>query len=388
MQPVERDGVTFIRDDFKAPLWSMDLSLEFMKNAQAKRKILVIGTLCELGSKKSSQIYARLARRACEIADIAIFAGPWAFNALKARRPGEEDKLLAFSHVRDAANFVNSITTTGDLVLLKGTNTLDHLVRIIMARSNDIACWRDDCKRLAFCDACPDRARQRGPAAIPVEVPAPSTTSPAAPASEPDPAQEEAFIVGLGNPGAEFAGTPHNVGYDAVDSIAKSLGLAWEQQEGAWMARGMSNGRAFRLVKLQAQMNHTGAALKQLAEAESFEARQCVLLFDDLDVPIGSMRSRLNGGAAGHKGLASILDAFQTNELRRVKIGVGHPDAKLNRVEYVLKPFDAATRPSVDEGVVAAGVRALEMATGGGTFGTPGTAKPKKVKEPSPTDAL
>jgi PTH1 family peptidyl-tRNA hydrolase len=200
--------------------------------------------------------------------------------------------------------------------------------------------------------------------------------------------QEEAFIVGLGNPGAEFAGTPHNVGYDAVDSIAKSLGLAWEQQEGAWIARGTSNGRAFRLVKLQAQMNHTGAALKQLAEAESFEARQCVLLFDDLDVPIGSMRSRLNGGAAGHKGLASILDAFQTNELRRVKIGVGHPDAKLNRVEYVLKPFDAATRPSVDEGVVAAGVRALEMATGGGTFGTPGTAKPKKVKEPSPTDAL
>ena len=163
MQPVSTpEGVTFIRDDYKAPLWTVDACFEFMKAARAKRKIIVIGELQDIASQKGTK-YAKVAMLAQEIADIAIFVGPWASSVLKARKPGREDALRAFSHVRDAAEYLNSITREGDLVLLKGANKQNHLLRIILARTHSIACWRDDCERNSFCNECPDRNKPSGP---------------------------------------------------------------------------------------------------------------------------------------------------------------------------------------------------------------------------------
>ena len=128
------DGVTFIRDDFKAPLWTMDACFKFMQEARARRKIIVIGMLSDVGPEKAAK-YAKAAILAQGIADVTIFVGPWASSVLKTRQPGREDALRAFGHVRDAAEYVNSITRQGDLVLLKGGNKHDHLLRIILARS-------------------------------------------------------------------------------------------------------------------------------------------------------------------------------------------------------------------------------------------------------------
>ena len=103
MQPVSTpDGVTFIRDDYKAPLWTVDACFEFMRAARAKRKIIVIGMLSDVGPDKGAK-YAKVADLAQEIAEIAIFVGPWASSVLKARKGNADDALRAFGHVHDAA---------------------------------------------------------------------------------------------------------------------------------------------------------------------------------------------------------------------------------------------------------------------------------------------
>ena len=154
---------------------------------------------------------------------------------------------------------------------------------------------------------------------------------------------DEQLIVGLGNPDPKRAGTPHNVGYEVVDRLAASLGLTWDTTPEAWIARGSSGGHAGSFGQNpDVSMNHIGGELKRLSETMSFSPAQCILVYDDLDTPIGSIRARVSGGAGGHGGAASILEAFQTDAFRRVKVGIGQPGAKLNRAEYVLT---ASTQP-------------------------------------------
>ena len=362
MQPVTtQDGVTFIRDDFKATLWTIDACFEFMKVARAKRKIIVIGELSSVGSSKESK-YAKTASLAQEIADVTIFVGPWASSALKARKPGREDTLRVFSHVRDAAEYINAITREGDLVLLKGTNKQDHLLRIIMARTGDIACWRDDCKLNSFCNQCLYRTKPSGaPASLPTKI-APDTASPATLSGQCAMGPDEQVIVGLGNPETEYSGTPHNIGYEIADRCVASLGLTWAASPDTWIARGVAHDQRVCLVKMRVAMNLTGPALKKLSEQLSFGPEQCVLLYDDLDLPIGSVRTRLSGGAGGHRGVASILEAFQSAAFRRVKIGVGQTGAKLNRADYVLTAFAATDRAAIDQAILTAEAHILKLA--------------------------
>ncbi len=363
MQPVTTpDGVTFIRDDFKAPLWTVEACFKFMKEAHARRKIIVIGNLSDHGTGTgASKKYAEVAQRAQQVADFTVFVGPWASSVLKTRQLGRDDALRAFSQVREAAVYVNSITREGDLVLLKGTNKQDHLLRIILARSENIACWRDDCGRDSFCNDCPHRARVSGsPALQPstgITDTAASLPSPGLRAIEPD----EQVIVGLGNPEARYAGTPHNVGYEVVDRLAASLGLTWEETPEARIARGSLAGRTICLVKIRLAMNLTGAGLKKLSNHRAFSPAQCILVFDDLDLPLGTVRARPRGSAGGHRGVASILEAFQTDAIRRVKVGVDQAAAKVSRVDYVLTPFDAQSRTAIDQAILTAEARLLEM---------------------------
>jgi len=341
-------------------MWTVDACFEFMKAAQAKRKIIIVGTLSDRRGSDSIK-YLNMAKRAQEIADITLFIGPWASSALKARKPGGENALRVFSHVRDAAEYINSNTHEGDLILLKGINKQDHLLRIIMARSGDVACWRDDCNLELFCWECPDRHK---PSGLPVLMDS-ASISVEAPQATPSGGHavdfDKQIIIGLGNPKSKYAGTPHNIGYEVVDRIAASLDLVWDATPEAWIARGSSEGRSVCLVKIRTAMNLTGAGLKGLSESIGFGPEHCVLVYDDLDTPLGSVRYRVSGGAGGHLGVASILEAFQTDAFRRVKVGVGQAGAKLNPGEYLLTAFAAASRVTVDQAIHIAGERALEM---------------------------
>jgi UDP-N-acetylmuramoyl-tripeptide--D-alanyl-D-alanine ligase len=152
MSVVEDDGVTFIRDDWKAPLWTFDQVFEFVREARAARKILVIGTVSSF-SDSSSRVYARLAERALTVADEVVFVGSQARHALKARTaaPGA---LHAFALVREAAEHIRATVREGDLVLVRGGNKVDHLLRVILARQGRVRCWREACRRQIFCDDC------------------------------------------------------------------------------------------------------------------------------------------------------------------------------------------------------------------------------------------
>ena len=362
MQPVMASGgVTFIRDDFKAPLWTMDGCFEFMTAAKATRKIIVVGELSDLTSEKKGRTYEKTATLAQEIADITVFVGPWASSVLGTRKAGATDTLRAFSHVRDASDYVNSVVRDGDLVLLKGTNKKDHLLRIIMARTGDVACWRDDCARDSFCNECSYRTVPSGLSAsvhgavLPDKVP--KIPPPRNFTLDPD----EQLIVGLGNPGPKYDSTPHNVGYEVVDRLAAALGLAWDTTPEAWIARGSTEGRRVCIVKVRMGMNHSGMGLRKLTEGMPLKPENCILVYDDLDIPVGSVRTRLSGGAGGHRGVTSILEAFQSDAFRRVKIGVGKTGAKIDRVEYVLTAFDAANRVTIESAIPAAETRVLEM---------------------------
>jgi UDP-N-acetylmuramoyl-tripeptide--D-alanyl-D-alanine ligase len=363
MSPVQLgDDVTFIRDDMKSSLWTIDACLDFMRTARAARKIIVIGQLSEAGARKGMK-YARIAARAQEIADIVIFVGPWSFSALKASQSESAKVLRAFSHVRDAAEYVNSISRAGDLVLLKGSNEQDHLIRIILARSDAIACWREDCKRYLFCDACQYRDQASGPAAS-LQTKTNKEAAESIPAILGDTLNsDEQIIVGLGNPESRYAGTPHNIGYEVVDRLAASLGFTWEKSPDSWTARGSVKSTRLCLVKIQKPMNLIGAELKHLSERMLFSPEQCILVFDDLDLAMGSVRCRLNGSAGGHRGVASILEAFQTDVFRRIKIGVRKSEGKVNRVEYVLRAFDTSERAAIDRAIPEAEARVLELAT-------------------------
>lgn len=359
MEPfITSNGVAFIRDDFKAPYWTLDSCFDFVKSARAKRKIIVIGTLSDGGPLSAGTMYTRVARQVQQIADIAIFVGPWASHVLKLRDPAQPDALQVFNRVVDAAKFIHKNTTEGDLVLLKGTNKQDHLVRIPLLFDNNIHCWLDSCQRFDFCTVCQDRLKPQGQRpsdqgeriAI-VEQIFPSLKLDA----------REQVIVGLGNPQAEREGSPHNAGFAVVELIASNLGLVWQASKGGWLARGICNGVPVCLLKINAPMNHIGPLLMDASKVLGFDSDQCILIYDDLDSPLGVARGKLRGGAAGHRGVASILEVFQTADIRRVKVGVKPEQPITNKVDYVLTPLQGVQRAALVHAIGAAQKLVFDM---------------------------
>ena len=152
-QPVEAGGVTFIRDEFKASLWSIAPALEFLRDARAARKVAVIGTISDYGGR-ASQVYGAIARDALEVADEVLFVGPQALRCSGARSHPNGAALRAFLSMREAHRHLAATLVPGDLVLLKGSQRADHLLRLVLARRGHIACWRSTCRRIKFCDDC------------------------------------------------------------------------------------------------------------------------------------------------------------------------------------------------------------------------------------------
>jgi UDP-N-acetylmuramoyl-tripeptide--D-alanyl-D-alanine ligase len=153
LNPVEAGGVTFIRDECKASLWSVGPSLEFLRSARAPRKVAVIGTISDY-SGRASAVYASVARQALDIADEVVFVGPQAHRCAGARSHPKGAALHAFLSLRDAHRHLSDTLVPGDLVLLKGSQRADHLLRLVLARKSRIACWRTTCRRIKFCDQC------------------------------------------------------------------------------------------------------------------------------------------------------------------------------------------------------------------------------------------
>jgi PTH1 family peptidyl-tRNA hydrolase len=168
-------------------------------------------------------------------------------------------------------------------------------------------------------------------------------------------------VVGLGNPGPEYRDTRHNIGQRVVDSLASRLKRAFHPEGGAHVARASWRGETLYLVKPQTFMNVSGPAVRRLLHALGAGPEDLVLVYDDIDMELGKVRTRLRGSAGGHNGVKSVIDTLGTEAIRRVKIGIGRPAHKAQVPDHVLEAFDADELDVVEQAVATAAERVLAL---------------------------
>ncbi len=148
------------------------------------------------------------------------------------------------------------------------------------------------------------------------------------------------LIVGLGNPGAQYSNTRHNVGFMAVDALA-GPDASWHKEKDALTARVEMDGRRVILVKPQTFMNNSGVAVQALMTFYKIPLENLIVIHDDMDITVGDCCEKIGGGSAGHNGIRSI-DAHVGREYRRIRIGIGHPrdfDLPMDPADWVLGKF-------------------------------------------------
>ena len=159
------------------------------------------------------------------------------------------------------------------------------------------------------------------------------------------------LIVGLGNPGIEYQFTPHNIGFLAVDRIAEQCGVMIDNRHcKALTARTRIGYEEILLAKPEIYMNLSGISVLELVRKyEADPQRDVLVIYDELDLPLGMIRIRARGSSAGHNGMQSIIDALQTEEIARIRIGVAPDDPKKGGAKYILSPFRKSQLVAVDE---------------------------------------
>jgi len=166
------------------------------------------------------------------------------------------------------------------------------------------------------------------------------------------------LIVGLGNPGAEYEGTRHNIGFAVADALAQRMRATFKPdgRADALVAEGRVRGRPLTLVKPQTYMNRSGTTVKHLLRRFGLEPRDCLVVVDDLNLETGKLRLREKGSAGGHNGVQDIIDQLGTDGFPRLRFGVGSDFERGQQVDYVLSPF----QPTEQEEVAAALKRATD----------------------------
>ncbi|BEU87478.1 aminoacyl-tRNA hydrolase [Selenomonas sp. TAMA-11512] len=155
-------------------------------------------------------------------------------------------------------------------------------------------------------------------------------------------------IVGLGNPGAEYAKTKHNVGFMLVDAMADRLGVdGWKEWKQALVCEARIGTEKVLLVKPLTYMNESGRAVGPILSWYKLEAEELIVAYDDMDIPCGTVRIRRKGSAGGHNGIKSILAHLGSEDFSRVRIGIGRPLTGQTVVRHVLSPFAPEDVPRV-----------------------------------------
>lgn len=149
------------------------------------------------------------------------------------------------------------------------------------------------------------------------------------------------IIAGLGNPGAEYEHTRHNIGFDVVDELARRWGISlWKEDMNAKIASVTRAGEKVLLVKPLTYMNNSGEAVGAIARYYKVPVENVYIICDDLDLPPGKTRIRMKGASGGHNGIKSLIAHLGTEEFPRFRIGVGHPKDGHTVVQHVLgRPY-------------------------------------------------
>lgn len=175
------------------------------------------------------------------------------------------------------------------------------------------------------------------------------------------------LVVGLGNPGENYARTRHNAGFRAVDRLAAALQVKVDRAKFRGLtAQAVWQGQKLLLLKPQTFMNNSGLSVIDAARFYKLPPERVIVIFDDISLPVGRLRVRADGSAGGHNGIKSIIGALNSQSFPRVKIGVGqkpHPDYDL--ADWVLSNFTREEEAHVERAAQAAAEAALEVVAGG-----------------------
>lgn len=171
------------------------------------------------------------------------------------------------------------------------------------------------------------------------------------------------LVVGLGNPGKKYQETRHNIGFQVVDYLVREEGEKWKKDwwRKAMVARLKVYGEDVIVAKPQTFMNLSGKAVAALQRAYQLPPSRVLVVCDDLDLPLGTIRLRRKGSTGGHHGLASVAAALETEEFPRLRVGIGRPPEKEEVIAYVLSPFRPEERETLRE-VIPRAAGALKTA--------------------------
>jgi len=169
------------------------------------------------------------------------------------------------------------------------------------------------------------------------------------------------MIVGLGNPGAQYAHTPHNAGFDVLDNLAERQGIAWRRsfRFQARVGRTGSGPDSLYLVQPLTYMNRSGTAVAGILRYHRMSPADLMVVSDDADLELGRLRIRAKGSSGGHRGLQSIVETLGTDDFARLRVGVGRPRNKQNLVDYVLRPLDGEEAEIMQQ-VISTATRAVD----------------------------
>jgi PTH1 family peptidyl-tRNA hydrolase len=176
----------------------------------------------------------------------------------------------------------------------------------------------------------------------------------------------QTIVVGLGNPGEQYAGTRHNAGYMAVDLLAGECGrVAWVRECQSLVCRAEIGGRAVLLAKPLTFMNRSGEAVRLLLEESGLAVSDLILVVDDFNLPFGRIRIRRRGSAGGHNGLESVIRILDTREFIRIRLGIGETDMPVDKAAFVLEDFQPTRREEL-KGMIMKACDAVKMVLSAG----------------------
>ncbi len=160
------------------------------------------------------------------------------------------------------------------------------------------------------------------------------------------------LIVGLGNPGREYELTRHNIGFMAIDELAKRWNISLNEQKfkGVFGA-GFVNGEKVILLKPLTYMNLSGESIRPLMDYYKIDVDDFVVMYDDLDIPVGKLRLRMKGSAGGHNGVKSTISHLGTQEFQRIRMGIDRLKNGMKVVDYVLGRFTSEEIPDVNHSI-------------------------------------
>ena len=177
---------------------------------------------------------------------------------------------------------------------------------------------------------------------------------------------ERFLIVGLGNPGRRYSDTRHNIGFQIADRLAARHGLRFSRRQAlAFVADGLIDKLPVTLAKPQGYMNTSGRSVAALVRFYRLPLSRLLVLYDDLDLPVGTLRMRPGGGAGGHHGMESIIQHVGSQDFPRLRIGIGRPPGRMDPMAYVLQRFSEEQLPDIEVARERAADAAYTWATEG-----------------------